>query len=298
MRTLLILSFLFLGWTLPAYAATETIEVYFLPLHEAAEVVKTQLSNEGKVVEINASRVLLLDDKAVNIKKAKALLKSLDKPVAQLTVQVNIEDISSLQDRSITGAISVSPLSGGWAQLAVGQKVEHVSNRSQYQLRVSANKPGRIETGSIHKFNKSTQRWLSGYGLISENSVEYITISTGFYVQARPVGNGMVHVRITPWMKRASNEGLSDNQDVLIGLGKNVTPAVPDSYLRYSENSASKQHREISIMGASTELTVSIDKEVIIAAIDHEAEQLAEMLLAQRSKIGKRQFVMRLKVSN
>jgi len=298
MEKILIFLFLFFGWISASYAATETIEVYFLPLNEAADVVKTQLSNEGSVVEINSSRVLLIHDKVVNITKAKALLKSLDKPVAQFTVQVKIEDISSLQDSSITGAFSVSPLSGGWAQLAIGQKLEHGSNRSQYQLRVSANKPGRIETGSMHTFNKVTQRWLSGYGLIEENSVEYISVNTGFYVQARAAGKGMVHVRITPWMKRAGNDGANDNQGVLIGLGANVTPAVPDSYLRYNEHAKPKQNHEVRIMGASTELTVVIGKEVVIAAVDHEAEKLANMLLAQRSKIGKRQFVMALKVSN
>jgi len=73
MRKLLVPLFIFCSWMPASYAATETIEVYFLPLHEAAEVVRTQLSNEGKVVEINTSRVLLIDDKTAYIKKAKTL---------------------------------------------------------------------------------------------------------------------------------------------------------------------------------------------------------------------------------
>ncbi len=300
MRNLLAFLFIFWSWMPPSYAASETIEVYFLPLHEAAQAVKTQLSSEGKVIEINSKRMLLIDDESAYIKKAKALLKRLDQPVAQLNIQVEIEDISNLQKDSAAGTISVSPLSGGWVQLTMGQQLQHVANRSRYQLRVSANKPGRIETGLIQSFNRETRRWLSGYGVIQERSVELIPINTGFYVRARLAGDGLVHVRIIPWMKRADHEGLDDNQDVLIGLGssKNVIPVIPDSYLRYNANPDSEQNREINIVGAATELTIALGEEVTIAAVDHEAEQMAKMLLGRYSKIGKRQFVMRLKVSN
>ena len=284
---------------LPSYAATETIDVYFMPLHEAAQAVKTQLSSEGKVIEINSKRMLLIDDKAAYIKKAKSLLKKLDRPAAQLTVQLKIENMSSLQESSVAGSISMSPLSGGWVQLAVGQKSQRVSNRSSYQLRVSANQPGRIETGTIQSFSRETRRWLSAYGVVEERSIALIPITAGFYVRARLVGNGLVHVRIIPWMKRATHSGLNDNQDVLVGLGANVTPAIPDSYLRYNSNPKPKRNRgEISIAGAATELTIALGEEVSIAAVDHEAEQLGKVLLGRYSNIGKRQFVIRLKVSD
>jgi len=299
MRNLLAFLFIFWSWMSPSYAVTETIEVYFLPLHEAAQAVKTQLSNEGKVIEINSKRMLLIDDKAAYIKKAKSLLKKLDRPAAQLTIQLKIEDISSLQKSSVAGSVSMSPLSGGWVQLAVGQKLQRVSSRSSYQLRVSANQDGRIETGTIQSFSRETRRWLSGYGVIEERSIELIPITAGFYVRARLAGNGLVHVRIIPWVKRASQSGLDDNQDVLIGLGANVTPAIPDSYLRYNTNPRNKQNRgEISIAGAATELTIVLGEEVSIAAVDHEAKQLGKVLLGRYSNIGKRQFVIRLKVSD
>ncbi|PCI42222.1 MAG: type II and III secretion system family protein [Proteobacteria bacterium] len=299
MRNLLAFLFIFWSWMLPSYAATETIGVYFMPLHEAAQAVKTQLSSEGKVIEINSKRMLLIDDKAAYIKKAKSLLKKLDRPAAQLTVQLKIENMSSLQESSVAGSISMSPLSGGWVQLAVGQKSQRVSNRSSYQLRVSANQPGRIETGTIQSFSRETRRWLSAYGVVEERSIALIPITAGFYVRARLVGNGLVHVRIIPWMKRATHSGLNDNQDVLVGLGANVTPAIPDSYLRYNSNPKPKRNRgEISIAGAATELTIALGEEVSIAAVDHEAEQLGKVLLGRYSNIGKRQFVIRLKVSD
>jgi len=289
MKRLLVLCIVVWAWVFPSYAATDTVEVYFLPLHEAAEAVKTQLSKAGSVVEISSSRVLLIHDKTVYIKKAKALLKQLDKPVAQLAVQVEIED------SFITDAMSVSALSGGWGQLAVGQKLAYVAHRSQYQLRVSANKPGRIEVGSIHSFPPSTQRWLGAYGVLAEHSAEYMTISTGFFVQARVVGKSKVHVRITPWAMRLDDEA-DTNQAALIGLGKNVTPAIPDSYLRYNEQNKPKKNREVRIMGAATELTIPMGKDVMIAALNQEAQELANMLLAQHSSIGKRQLIIRLKV--
>ncbi|MDQ6956716.1 MAG: type II and III secretion system family protein [Mariprofundaceae bacterium] len=298
MRNLLVFLVLFCSWVSSSYAATETIEVYFLPLHEAVQAVKTQLSNEGKVIEINSKRMLLIDDKPAHIQKAKALLKRLDQPEAQLTVQVNIEDVSDLKESSMTGGASISSLSGGWVQLAVGQQLRHASHRSRYQLRVSANKPGRIETGVVQSFNREMRLWLSGYGVVQRRSVELIPITTGFYIRARLAGDGLVHVRIVPWMKRSSQSGLDDNQDVLIGLGSNATPAISDSYLRYNANPVSKKNKEITIAGAATELTIALGEEVIIAAVDHDAKMLGEVLLGRYSKIGKRQFVMRLKVFN
>jgi len=298
MRNLLISLFLFWSCLSPSYAATEALEVYFLPLHEASDAVKTQLSSEGKVVEINSKRMLLVDDKDAYIKKAKALLKRLDKPASQLTVQVKMEDISRLEERGIGAKAFISPLSGGWVKLAAGQQLRHTSHRSRYQLRVSANKPGRIEAGVIQSFNRETRRWLSGYGVIEQRSIELIPISTGFYVRARLATNGLVHVRITPWMKRVLHEGVNNNQNVLIDLGKNGEPVIPNSYLRYNANPKSRQNQEITIAGAATELTVRLGEEVTIAAVDREAEMLAKVLLGRYSKTGKRQFVMRLKVSN
>jgi len=298
MRLLSISLFIVWSWIVPTYAVTATLEVYFLPLHEAAEAVKTQLSNQGKVVEIHASHLLLLEDKAAYIKKAKALLKRLDKPVAQLTVHVEIEDSLSLQQNSMAAEVAMTPLSGGWVQLRAGQHMEHVAHRGQYQLRVTETKPARIEIGQMHAFNKRSQRWLSGYGLIEENSVEYIALSTGFFVRARLVGKDLVHVRIVPWMKRADEDSLDENQAALIGLGKNVTPAIPDSYLRYKAQKDPKPVHEVRIAGAATELTISLDKTVSIAAVSQEAENLANVLLGRYSSFGKRQFVIRLKVSH
>jgi len=59
----------------------------------------------------------------------------------------------------------------------------------------------------------------------------------------------------------------------LIGLGSNVTPTIPDSYLRYKSKSK-ENHGEINIAGATTELTIPLGEEVSIVAVNHEAEQL------------------------
>ena len=133
--------------------------------------------------------------------------------------------------------------------------------------------------------------------MIEERSVELMQITTGFYIRARLVVKKMVHVRLIPWMKRVTQSGLDDNQEILLGLGK-TTPAIPDSYLRSNSNVNAKQNRgEISIAGAATELTIALGEEVAIAAVNHEAEQLAKVLLGRYSRVGKRQFVIRLKVS-
>jgi len=53
----------------------------------------------------------------------------------------------------------------------------------------------------------------------------------------------------------------------------------------------------IELAGAATELVIPVDESVTIAASSREARQLGNALLSRFSSVGKRQFVIHLRVS-
>ena len=220
MKKLLLSLLLLCAMSTSALAATEAIEIYFLPLSEASEAARSQLSANGKIAPIPSRRLLVIEDDIAHINKAKALLKKLDQPTPQFSAMVEIEDIDSktISSASLSGAVSIRKLSGGWIQLASGQQKRSIGNRQKHQLRISAAQPGRIETGIIRSFTRETRLWLSGYGIIQANSVEMIPITSGFSVTAWPVGKDQVRVRITPCMQRMDTQ-LTGQHAMLIDLG-------------------------------------------------------------------------------
>jgi len=293
---------LWLGILTPAYAASEIIEVYFIPIQEAADAARSQLSEQGKVAVISSRRMLVLEDDAKHLKKAKTLLKQLDQPVQQFLAQVEIEDV-----RSATGSgaglsaanISAGQLPGGWARIQLDDHSNTSSNRSSFQLRISANEPGNIEVGTLQTLNHETRLWLSGYGLVTMNSVELIPITSGFKVQAWPVGLDQVRIRITPWMQRKSAQ-VTGRHEMLVDLGTAQNPHTPPSNaanMRYNASPQIRQSDIVEITGATTELTVPLNQSVTIAASQNEASKLGSALLSRHSTICKRNIVIRVRMS-
>jgi len=289
------------GLSLPAFAATEVVEVYFLPLQEAASAARSQLSDDGKVAVIASRQMLVIDDDQAHINKAKILLKRLDHPAGQYTAFLNFEDIS-LQRRSsagVHGQIRAGRLPGGWVQFKAGYRQSGSRHSQSYQLRISGNQPGSMETGVLRSFSRETRMWLSGYGLIQANSVEMIPITSGFHITVKPAGANQVRVRIVPWMKRTVAR-IQGQQEILLGLGTTNKPATPPSNvadMRLNAQPVLQENPIIELAGAATELVIPVDKSVTIAASNQEAEKLGSALLSRFSSIGKRQFVIHLRVS-
>ncbi len=272
-RPLASLMFSVLCWfclTVPAFAATDIIEVYFLPMQEAADVARSQLSGNGKVAVIPSRHMLLIDDDPVHIQKAKAWLKRLDHPPGQYTAYVSIEDIRSGTDNisNVSGYAVLGKLAGGWLKVKLQHRQFRSGQRQSFQLRVSSNHSGSIETGVIRSYSRETRLWLSRYGVVYANSVELVPVTSGFNITATPAGTDKVRVKISPWMRRAIGNRL-----------------------------ASDEAPVIEIAGAATELIIPVDKSVTIAASNQEAGKLATALLSRSSSTGKRQFVIHLRVS-
>jgi len=284
-----------------AFAATEVVEVYFLPLQEAADAARSQLSDDGKVASMPSRRILIIDDDKAHLKKATALLKRLDHPPGQYTVFLNIETIQSAQSQlaSATGSTMPDQLPGGWIRIALQSRAQDSANRQSFQLRISGNRPGSMETGTLRSFSRETRLWLSGYGLIQSTSVEIIPITSGFHITIQAVGANRVRVRIVPWMKRTVAQ-IQGQHEILLGLGTTNKPAMPPSNvgnMRLNAQPVLNDNPAIELAGAATELVIPVDKSVTIAAWNREAEKFGAALLSRYSSIGKRQLVIHLRIS-
>jgi len=294
-------SLLCCGLSLNALAATDMVEVYFLPLNEAADTVRSQLSDDGKVAVIASRQMLIIDDDQAHIAKAKALLKRLDHPAGQYTAFLNLEDARSEQRSaaSVSAQLMSGPLSGGWMRLQTGYRQSGSQHRQAFQLRISGNQPASMETGVLRSFSRATRLWLAGYGVIQVNSVEMIPITSGFHIMIRPAGKDQVRVRIVPWMKRAVAQ-VQGQHEILIDLGNTTKPATPPSNtanMRLNALPGLQAQPTIEITGAATELVIPVDESVTIVASNREAEKLGAALLSRYSSVGKRQFVIHLRVA-
>lgn len=301
MKRLLLLTLFCLLGAMPARADTDAIEIYFLPMQEAADAAASQLSDTGRVAVIESRRMLVVDDDKAHLEKVRALLKKIDKAVRQYTAHLEIEDVSSQKARRAmaSGAVSVGKLPGGWASVSLSSHNSFNSDMRRFQLRVSGNAPANIEAGVIQPVSQDVMLWLSGYGLVPANSVEMIPITSGFRVQAWPAGADSVRVRITPWMQRQQPQA-SGRQEMLIDLGTANNPNLaPGNNAQMRLNAAPKMARQpvIEISGAATEVTIPLDKEVTIAAMDSEAGRLSAAMMDNESTVGDRSFAIRLRVS-
>ncbi len=300
-RTCLLIGLLCSCLSLPAVAATDMVEVYFLPLQEAASAARSQLSDDGKVAPIASRHILIIDDDQAHIAKAKRLLKQLDHPAGQYTAFINIEDVRSDQRSAaqVGGQLRTGKLPGGWVQLTAGYQQSGSQHRQSYQLRISGNQPGSMETGVLRVFSRESRLWLSGYGLIQANSVEMVPVTSGFHITVHPAGANQVRVRIVPWMQRTVAQ-IQGQHEILLDLGSTTNPATPPSSvanMRLNAQPHLQAQPLIELSGAATELVIPVDQSVTIAAANREAEKLGSALLSQFSSIGKRRVVIHLRVS-
>lgn len=300
MSRLILALVLWATFLMPAQAATKTVSIHFLPMHEAVAVAQSQLSATGQVAVLKSRRLLILNDDQAHIKKAMELLKRLDQMPAQYTTHVFIEELHE-SDNKTSGAssahASLGALSGGWLRIRMEDQHHQFSHRQAFQLRVTANEPGNFEVGNIQPTQLETRQWLSGYGLIRQNSVELMPVTSGFKVLLWPAGENRVRVRLVPWMQRTSSQ-LQDQEEMLLDPGsadRPVTPPSNSAALRLNSPRL-KNQQVIELAGAATELTIAVGEEVTIAASNHEAEKLGNALLSRHSSVGRKQFVIRLMV--
>jgi len=282
-----------------AVAATDVISVDYLPMEEAAAVARSQLSADGSVATLASRRMLIVDDDEAHLKKVRALLKRLDVGSQQYTLHMTMRDVTSRTDKQaqVSGSADLARLPGGWVQLRLQNQHNSSMSSQQFSLRLSAGRPGSMEIGTLEPAEE-TRLWLSAYGITQARSVNLVPITSGFQVVARPAGADQVHVRIVPWMQRQDMQ-LQGQHEMLLDLGSTQAPATPPGQtgnMRLNASPVVTPARRIEIGGAATEVTLNRGEEMEIAASTGEARQLGNALLSRNSSIGKRQFVMRLKI--
>lgn len=293
-KTLLLASLLMPGI---AAAETATFEVLFLPLNEAKEVVKSQLSQSGSFATLPSRRILVINDDARHIEQARQLLKRLDQPAPQYQLYLELLSLSDDQIRSIQ---TDAQLPGGWIRVALKESEHHLSSRKRFNLRLTSSRQGSVESGTIQPYRQQTKQWLAGYGVIKAHSVELVPITSGFYATARRAGEKRVNIRITPWMQNQRvNEGIRGEIEILVDLGSTHSPRQAPSGnapVRLNATPVMKQKQAIKIAGAATELTIPVGETIVIAASSEEAALLGDALLSSGSSTGKKSFAIRLRV--
>jgi len=288
---------LFFAGSTSAWAATETIEVYHLPLTEAAQAVETQLSPTGRVATLPSARLLIISDDSQHLRQAKKLLKQLDRPTAQYQVQLDMQQSSIQDERSIQTS---ARLPGGWIQVSLNQQHTQSHQQKSFHLRTTAHQPASIEWGTLQPYHQRVIQWLAGYGLIAQDSVELVSLTSGFTTEVRPAQEGYVHVKITPWIRQAENISVRSNTEILWDLGSTQSPISGPSNqgnIRLNGQPVQSQQNNISIAGAATELTIPIGETVTLMSHSDEADLLNQALLSSQSSTGKQHLLMRITIN-
>lgn len=242
-----------------AEAATETVQVHFLPMQEAAALVRSQLSVQGRVTTMPSRRLIVIQDDAKHIQQAKTLLKRLDVPLAQYRINLEISSRQQHQEREY--GIEAFHLPGGWVRLELEDEQRTSKQAQRFQLLVSSGQPGQIEAGQIIP-TPASRFWLNRHGIIE--TIVHQPVTSGFAVTLRPAGAKQVRINIRPWMQRETSDAENDGR--------------------------------IEIAEAATELIVPIGETVELAAHHADAREFGHMLLASKSSVRNSELVIRLTV--
>jgi sulfur carrier protein ThiS len=258
----------FLFFAPAARAETATIDVMHLPLSEAVAAARSELSGEGRVAQLPSRRLLIINDDAVHIERVRDLLRQLDSAPAQLAVQVNISEHAKSSHAGVALAVV---LPGGWARLDANAGLQHAANRRDFMLRTSSGAPGHIEVGEIRPMQQSVRQYLTAHGIITESNLAYVGVTGGFDVQATKLTGDAIRLNIRPWLRRtaANTRNIQQAQD----------------------------SDRIMVVEAATELTVTLDEQVTLAASKNAANEFSAVLLGLSELKNMRDLTISVRVS-
>ncbi len=286
-----------------AYANEQaTIQVDNLPMSEAVSLVTSALSPQGRVASLPSQRLLVVQDDASHIQAARKLLRQFDRPADQFRVTLRLEERDALQDARLQGAVE---LPGAWLQLQAEATKYQTTSNQQWSLLLMANREGMITVGEVQPYRSQTRQWLAGYGLLERESVNLVSLTSGFVLRLQSAGGDKVQVKITPWLAHSQpgiTAGMVANAkpELLLGLGTSSGVAAPPSGaqapLRLNAAPQLTAPKPVRIARAMTELVLTPGKEVEIAASGGEASLLSQTLLGRHSQVGDRALLLHLRV--
>lgn len=277
-----------------AWAETDTVTVQYLPLQEAADLVQSQLSSEGRVAQLPSRRVLVIRDDAAHIRQAKEILKRLDVALPQLTIRVDMVRQSGGRDTQ-----RGTTLSGGWVelkavtppqrsdsvQLTAGMQARQQEDVRRFSLRVASGKHGHIEVGEVRTARPEVRHTLEHYGVRKGPDLALEPITAGFDVRATLLDDTHVRLHIRPWFRRMERKSdIQAKTEILLGLGSTSAPSRPpgnSAPMRANINPAlSAKKHYIWVADAETEVVVKLGDTVELAAVRDAARAFSQTLLS------------------
>jgi len=281
-------------------AETATLEVLHLPLQEASDAVKSQLSRQGAVTQLPSRRILIIQDDSGHIEHARALLKRLDIAAPQLNVQMELTEQETTDETRLE--TSGLMLSGGWVRIRANHKEQQDNHQQHFRLQITSGKYGRIEAGHVRAVRPSVRYFLHRYGIADAPDLALVPITAGFDVQARLINKKNVRLHIHPWFERERREtDVQAKIEILPDLGStNSTLKPPDTHapMRLNIQPQRPEHIEhIAITNADTELTVKLGEKVTLAAARETARAFGNALLAHYTIVADRSFYLSLTVT-
>ncbi|TAJ95999.1 MAG: hypothetical protein EPO31_00855 [Gammaproteobacteria bacterium] len=203
MRRLAALLIVCLG-AMAATAAGMRVEV--IPLNhrtveELVPIIRPLLTEGGSVTGMNDQLIVKTDD--ANLEDIKRILETLDRPLRRLMITVS-------QDIATTGLDAAAGAAGQWRtgtrgregdlRLDAGIASTGNTDNNDFRLQTVEGQPAFIETGQAVPI-ENRNAWVTGNGVVVQDTVEYHQLGSGFYVL--PILSGAeVTLYISPRMER------------------------------------------------------------------------------------------------
>jgi len=295
-----------LGFLATAHAATDSIEINYLALDEAAAAARSQLSKDGKLAQLASRRLLIITDDETHLKQVRKLLKTLDIAAPQLLVHIEISE----RDAEQNDAAAVQ-LSGGWMRVQSYKNQSHQNvlssqHQRQFSLRTTSGTASRIEAGEVRSERANVRRYLANHGIIhSVDAIEYVEITAGFDVQATLLAGNKVRVRIHPWFALPADDAdFQGKTEILVNLGNTAATARPPANsapirlnMQSGTNAESNNNSQvIYVADAQTELTIEAGKSITLASVQHAAHAFSNALIGASSLHQERDLLIQLQV--
>lgn len=195
----------FILFILSASAVAQTVEVISIqhrPAEDIAKQVKA-LYPEQELRIVGHNQQLTVRASAPIVDEVKQLVSSLDTPPHQFLISVS-NDMNHKQLHSgVSGTASISTSSSN------SNSVKISAHNKTYQTRGSGNQSIRAVEGYSAYISAGQKRPVRGRQLVNGqwvNSVDYIDMTRGFYVQPRLVGESQVELKIRSQQNQSSKQ--------------------------------------------------------------------------------------------
>lgn len=201
---------LLVGVLLGTGYAGQALEVYRAKHRLAQELVaiaESALGNEGRVTLDSRTATLVLSGTPGAVRRARALLEQVDRPLRQLVLTHEIRDFRDLEvfDARIGWKVSFGSvrigtlsLSSGGLRVALDAGRETTRSTSRGVLRLLEGSTGLIVTGKALPFVFEPY-W---------GSTTLIPVETGFEATGTVLADGLIQLELTPFSGRVDEGGV------------------------------------------------------------------------------------------